>query len=64
MSSDDEIFYQNQCLHSQIGYCTNLTTHRDTLAQKSKEEEDERQRHIKLSETSKNNIKLLKSVVI
>ena len=25
MNSDDEIFYHNQCLHPQIGYCTNFT---------------------------------------
>ena len=57
INSDDEIFYQNQCLHPQIGYCTNFTTHRDILAQKRKKEEHER--HIKLSKKSKNNIKLL-----
>ena len=57
MNSDDEIFYQNQCLHPQIGYCTNFATHRDILAQKHKEAEH--QRHIKLSERSKNDIKLL-----
>ena len=57
MNSDDEIFYQNQCLHPQIGYCTNFTVRRDILGQKCKEAEHKRQ--IKLSEKSKNNIKLL-----
>ena len=56
INSDDEIFYQNQC-HLQIGYCTNFTTPRDVLAQKRKDEEHER--YIKLSEKSKNDIKLL-----
>ena len=50
------MFYQNQCLHLQIRYCTNVTTRRDILAQKCKEAEHER--HIKLSEKSKNDIKL------
>ena len=53
MNSDDEIFYQNQCLHP---HCTNFKTCRDILAQKHKEENE---RHIKLSEKSKNDIKLL-----
>ena len=57
MNSDDEIFYQNQCLHPQIGYCTNFTTGRDILAQKRKEAKHER--HMKLSEKSKDDIKLL-----
>ena len=57
MNSDVEIFYQNQPLHPQIGYCTNFTTRRDILAQKRKEEEHEN--HIKLTEKSKNDIKLL-----
>ena len=57
MNSDNEIFYQNQCLHSQIGYCTNFTTRRDILAQKRKEAKHER--HMKLSEKSKADIKLL-----
>ena len=34
MNSDDEIFYQNQCLHPEIGYCTNFITRRDILSQK------------------------------
>ena len=57
MTSVDETFYQNQCVHPQIGYCTNFTTRKDILAQKQKEKEYER--HLKLSEKSKNDIKLL-----
>ena len=34
MNSDDEIFYQNQCLHPEIGYCTNCISRRDILSQK------------------------------
>ena len=56
MNSDDEIFYQNQCLHPRIGHSTNFTTRRDILAKKHKKEHE---RHVKLSEKSKNNIRLL-----
>ena len=56
MNSDDETFYQNRYLHPQIGYSTNFTTCRDILAKKHKKEHE---RHVKLSEKSKNNIRLL-----
>ena len=64
MNSDDEIFYQNQCFHLQIGYCTNFTTRKDILTQKRKEKEHEKHTELSGARTISNYYRELIAVIL